>query len=316
LREKLNKLGRTRTPCFFFLGFDKDKSFALPLDEIGDEVLFDIDGFANFSAPKESQKPKIKSKTPISFEQYDSKFQAVQEQIKAGNTYVLNLTAPTSIELEGSLEDIFHSSSAKFRLLLGKAVVVFSPERFVTIENDTISTYPMKGTCACDKAELAALLASKKEHAEHTMVVDLLRNDLSIVAQNVSLTSFREAISIEAGGKKLYQTISHIQGELGNDWNERLGDILCTLTPAGSISGAPKHSTLGIIERVEGYERGYFSGVFGYFDGSKLDSAVAIRYIEKTPEGYFYKSGGGITLDSDAQAEYEEMIEKVYIPCV
>jgi para-aminobenzoate synthetase component I len=316
LRKRLNELGCARTPCFFFLGFDAEKSFVAPLDGLDESVLFDIDGFANFDHSERSKKSNITSKTPTSFEEYSLKFDEVIRQIQAGNTYILNLTAPTKIEIDSSLYDVFHSSKAKFRLLLDERLVVFSPERFVSIDGAVISTYPMKGTCAFDEEALEALLASKKEHAEHTMVVDLLRNDLSMVAQNVALKSFREAVSIEAGGKRLYQTVSHIEGDLTGDWHERLGDILCAITPAGSISGAPKLSSLGVIKQVEGYERGYFSGVFGYFDGSKLDSAVAIRYIEKIGDEYIYKSGGGVTLDSDARAEYEEMIAKVYIPSV
>ena len=155
---------------------------------------------------------------------------------------------------------------------------------------------------------------SKKEHAEHTMVVDLLRNDLSIIANNVTVKSFRTPIKISAGDKNLYQTVSTIEGELESDWRAKLGDILYALLPAGSISGAPKRSSVEIINRVEGFERGYFTGVFGYFDGERLDSAVSIRFIEKTKDGYVYKSGGGITVDSDPKLEYEEMIEKVYIP--
>lgn len=68
-----------------------------------------------------------------------------------------------------------------------------------------------------------------------------------------------------------------------------------------------------MLEQIEGFERGYFCGVFGIFDGEELQSAVSIRFIEKTENGYIYKSGGGITLDSDWEREYDEMVEKVYI---
>jgi para-aminobenzoate synthetase component 1 len=101
---------------------------------------------------------------------------------------------------------------------------------------------------------------------------------------------------------------------LENDWREHLGDILQALLPAGSISGAPKKSTLDIIESVEKYERGFFSGVFGIFDGQNFDSGVMIRFIEKSENSFFYKSGGGITLDSDARMEYEELQDKIYLP--
>jgi len=93
-----------------------------------------------------------------------------------------------------------------------------------------------------------------------------------------------------------------------------IGDILDTLLPAGSISGTPKKSTMEIIEKIEDYDREYFSGVFGVYDGLTLQSGVMIRFVQKTQDGYLYKSGGGITLDSDALEEYNELNDKVYLP--
>jgi para-aminobenzoate synthetase component 1 len=101
---------------------------------------------------------------------------------------------------------------------------------------------------------------------------------------------------------------------LASDWKLHLGEILQKLLPAGSISGAPKRSTVEIIQDVEGYERGFFSGIFGYFDGENFDSGVMIRFIEKQDQRYLYKSGGGITIDSNAYDEYCEMLEKIYLP--
>ncbi len=90
--------------------------------------------------------------------------------------------------------------------------------------------------------------------------------------------------------------------------------MMFKLLPAGSISGAPKKKTVEIIQRVEQYDRGYYTGIFGYFDGTNLDSAVAIRYIEKDGEELVFKSGGGITFQSDWKKEYDEMLNKVYVP--
>jgi para-aminobenzoate synthetase component 1 len=86
------------------------------------------------------------------------------------------------------------------------------------------------------------------------------------------------------------------------------------MIPAGSISGAPKPKTLEIISKVENYNRGYYTGVFGYFDGKNLDSCVIIRYIENDNGQLVYKSGGGITFMSNAENEYDEMLKKVYVP--
>ena len=87
------------------------------------------------------------------------------------------------------------------------------------------------------------------------------------------------------------------------------------LLPAGSISGAPKEKTVQIIQQAEGEKRGYYTGIFGYFDGNNLESAVAIRYIEKNEQGeMLFRSGGGITSQSSLEEEYQEILEKVYVP--
>ena len=86
------------------------------------------------------------------------------------------------------------------------------------------------------------------------------------------------------------------------------------MLPAGSITGAPKQKTVKIIRETEGYDRGYYTGVFGIFDGRDLDSCVLIRFIENIEGQLVYKSGGGITFQSDPWKEYNEMIKKVYVP--
>jgi para-aminobenzoate synthetase component 1 len=204
---------------------------------------------------------------------------------------------------------------APYKLRVGEEFVCFSPEPFITIEDNTIHTYPMKGTIdASAPNAIQMLLNDPKEIAEHTMIVDLLRNDLGIVATQIQVVAFRTISTIDTGIKQLHQTSSHISGKLSPNWRENIGKILKSLLPAGSISGTPKKKTVEIIEAVEEYERGYFTGVFGYFDGTNLYSAVAIRFIENNNGNLIYKSGGGITAESDAQKEYQEMIDKIYIP--
>ena len=153
-----------------------------------------------------------------------------------------------------------------------------------------------------------------KEMAEHTMVVDLLRNDLSIVSNRVRVEKFRYVDEISAGEKRLLQISSKISGELDENWNKKVGDILVSLLPAGSITGTPKRKTVEIIKKVEKYDRDFYTGIFGVFDGKSLDSAVMIRFIEKDKDGeFYYKSGGGITCDSNASLEYQELLDKIYI---
>ena len=90
--------------------------------------------------------------------------------------------------------------------------------------------------------------------------------------------------------------------------------MLFGMLPAGSISGAPKRKTVEIIREAETYERGFYTGVMGYFDGETLDSAVMIRFLEQDGDRFIFKSGGGITFQSRARDEYEEMISKIYVP--
>jgi para-aminobenzoate synthetase component I len=157
-------------------------------------------------------------------------------------------------------------------------------------------------------------MEDEKERAEHLTIVDLIRNDLSMVARTVRVERFRYLETIAAGKGPLYQTSSLISGELDEDYHARLGDIMAMLLPAGSVTGAPKKKTVEIIEAVEEHSRGWYTGVFGIFDGARLDSAVMIRFIEQERGALFYRSGGGITVYSDPRAEYEEMIRKIYVP--
>ena len=117
----------------------------------------------------------------------------------------------------------------------------------------------------------------------------------------------------------ILQTSSEIQGILPDNYLENLGNIIFRLLPAGSITGAPKTKTMQIISEAETYERGFYTGVMGYFDGNNLDSAVMIRFVEQEGDRMYFKSGGGITCRSEAQSEYHEseyneVIQKIYVP--
>ena len=114
--------------------------------------------------------------------------------------------------------------------------------------------------------------------------------------------------------KELLQTSSMITGRLEKDSNNRIGSIIASLLPAGSVTGAPKKKTVELIHQAENYERGYYTGIFGYYDGTRLDSGVMIRYMEKTSGSVYYKSGGGITVYSDPEMEYRELLDKIYVP--
>ncbi|MDQ1264508.1 MAG: para-aminobenzoate synthetase component [Campylobacterota bacterium] len=309
--DALNALGKKKEPFLVISDFRANNIEVIPLSKLKEsDVEFCINEKYRFARHNYFLK-----KTASSFSEYKKKFDFVIEKIKAGHTYLLNLTQPTHIGTKLNLKEIYDIANAPYKLRYKDEFVCFSPEKFISIKESKIHTFPMKGTIDASLPNAKeSILENQKEMAEHTMVVDLLRNDLSIVATNVRVEEFRYITRIEAGEKELLQVSSHISGDLPQKWHESIGDILRALLPAGSISGTPKKSTLGIIEEIEGYERGFFSGVFGVYDGESFESAVMIRFIQKTQKGYVYKSGGGITLDSDAISEYNELLDKVYLP--
>lgn len=309
--ELLNSLGKRREPFLFISDFKADNIKVILLKDIESEnISFTID--ENFIYKKH---PHFLKSTPINFSDYSLKFDKIIQKIKEGRTYVINLTGETPVGIDLSLKEIYESANAHYKLRYKDEFVCFSPEKFIQISDNKINTFPMKGTIdsAIYNAK-ATILNDEKEKAEHIMIVDLLRNDLSIVADNVTVERFRYISNVNAGDKELLQVSSHISGKLNENWHENIGDILNSLLPAGSISGAPKKSTLEIIEEVEGYERNFFTGVFGVFDGETFDSGVMIRFVEKNDNGYVYKSGGGITLESDVTLEYNELQNKIYLP--
>jgi len=309
--NEINRLSKEGTPFLFYTNFDATQIEIFKLSELNDhDIEFSFDD--NYLPASHSNVLHVKEKN---FQLYKNQFEKVIHHIKQGDTYLLNLTQESEVSTKASFKEIFNSANAPFKLRVKDQFICFSPERFVKISNNTIETFPMKGTIDTrEENAYTSLLHSEKEIAEHVMVVDLLRNDLSIVATNTRVENFRYIHSIEAGDKKLYQASSHIAATLQNSWKNHLGDILEKLLPAGSITGTPKKKTVELIKEIESYNRGNFCGVFGYFDGETFDSAVMIRYLEKQNDKLLYKSGGGITIESNVENEYYELISKIYIP--
>lgn len=298
------------------INFNGEENFVTsPEKAAADGLFLDLPGMVNHTF-KKIQGPAIHlAKKPPDRERYHQAFNHVIEQIHYGNSFLLNLTMPTEVETNYSLLDIFTHSRASFKLYQENKLVVFSPERFIKIEGRTISSNPMKGTMdAGIPGAYQMLVSDPKEDAEHNTIVDLIRNDLSTVASNVRVKRFKYIEKIKTNQGQLLQMSSEIAGKLPVDFSKTLGDMLFRMLPAGSISGAPKNKTIEIIREVEDYERGFYTGIFGYFDGKNLDSAVAIRYMERKGEKLIFKSGGGITFQSDWKREYDEMQKKVYVP--
>ena len=309
--DKMNELGAAKVPFFFMIDFLKENGEIIPLNEISDEIKFELNSLQNYSINRSFQFDKF----PIDFSDYQSKFKLVHDNLLLGNSYLTNLTYPTKINTNLSLDEIYHFSEAKYKLKYKENFVCFSPERFVKIENHHIFSNPMKGTIdASIPNAKQIILDDEKEAAEHATIVDLIRNDLSLVADNVEVTKYRYIDKLKTNDKTLLQVSSEIRGDLKVDFYQNIGTIFDKLLPAGSICGAPKKKTIDIILEAENYDRKFYTGVFGVFDGENLDSAVMIRFIENDKNELFFKSGGGITAKSNAKAEYEELIQKVYVP--
>lgn len=318
--KRLNDLGATQTPMVFLLDFELENPHVWTLPEAHEVGLH----FALGEAPRVGLGPShwITSVKLVNETAYRRAFDHVHQHLALGDSFLVNLTASHEIELGGTLEDIYQAAAAKCKIWWEDKWVCFTPEPFVHISAEgTMSSFPMKGTAEWQGVEdEEKLRENKKELFEHTTIVDLIRNDLSRVANRVWVDRFRYLEKIPtADGRIIMQLSSCIQGSLVPDWRGQIGTLISELLPAGSISGAPKPKTLDIIQEAERFlhpegKRGYYTGIFGYFDGDTLQTFVLIRFIEQTPSGFLFKSGGGITYLSDPDLEYQELASKVYVP--
>lgn len=317
---RMNRLGKARLPFLFVVDYEQARCLVLQREEIDPEkLLYDIDGKSNFPADTPLRIPQREvtwQAFPQAEDRYAASFEKVAAAIHAGNSYLVNLTCATPIETNLTLPEIFFRASAKYRLWLRNCFVVFSPEIFVRMADGKISSFPMKGTIDAALPDACRrILEDPKEAAEHATIVDLIRNDLSMVATDVQVPRYRYVERLQTNKGTLLQVSSEVSGSLPAGWRRQVGDLLFALLPAGSVTGAPKQKTLEVIAAAESYTRGFYTGVMGYFDGERLDSAVMIRFVEQQPDGrLLYKSGGGITSRSNCRSEYNEMKQKVYVP--
>ncbi|MGD1320343.1 aminodeoxychorismate synthase component I [Chryseobacterium sp. 2R14A] len=313
---EMDELSRQKVPFFFIIDFLVDQVEICKENELSEKgLLIDFQIFSNTKKQEALHKKTEWKSYPETIESFRKGFDHVQDNIRLGNSYLTNYTRKTRIETNLSLEEIFHHSKAKYKVLFKDFFVFFSPETFVKIIDDKILTYPMKGTIDASVENAAEVLKNdKKEKAEHYTVVDLLRNDLSMVADDVKVDKFQFIDFLKTHQKDLFAMSSEISGNIKPEFKGKIGSIMQKLLPAGSILGAPKPKTLEIILEAEGFDRGFYTGVCGWFDGENLDSCVMIRFIEKEGDELYFKSGGGITHMSKLEDEYQEMKNKIYVP--
>ncbi|MFN5188447.1 MAG: aminodeoxychorismate synthase component I [Chitinophagia bacterium] len=332
--EQLNQWGHEKKPFVFLIDFEQKKPLAWLADQCPDHFQFkftkasslkksdttltetdqvsaiDDAGFANSKVNFNSE--GLLTKYPITLEDYKYKYNQVIEALHKGDSFLMNLTIPTPVQNKLDFQTYFDHAKSKYVIWLKEQFIAFSPETFIQIQNGKIATFPMKGTIDASLPNAKELLLNDpKEYAEHATIVDLLRNDLSRVASKVRVTNFRYYEEIPTQNGVIGQMSSAIEGELPPDYASKIGSILYDLLPAGSVTGAPKKKTAELIASIEGIDRGYYTGIAGYFDGINLDSCVLIRYLGANN---IYHSGGGVTFQSDMASEYQEMINKVYVP--
>lgn len=320
IESMMNRAGAEKVPFLFGLDFELQDGFFIENPMLQSDILFEVEGVGNYKNMSCSDTPHITHANklelfPEDYSTYKKRFDIVMEGLSRGDSYLANLTIRTPISTSLSMIDIFKCSSSPYKLYVPQRFVCFSPECFVKIDEGVISTYPMKGTIDADIADAEQIiLNNEKEKAEHNTIVDLLRNDLSKVAENVFVKRFRYIDRVNSNRGSLLQVSSEIVGTLGDSYLDEIGSVIFKLLPAGSVSGAPKDATIDIIRKAEQIDRGYYSGISGYYDGKSMNSFVLIRFIEQVESNLFFRSGGGITAMSVAENEYREAIQKVYLP--
>ena len=265
----------------------------------------------------------------VSRDAYDAVIDDIREHIAAGDTYQVNHTLRLRARIDGDTRGLYRDLCYAQRgayaafLDLGRfRVLSASPELFFRIDGDRITTKPMKGTAPRgrwleeDEAIRGSLQGSVKDRAENAMIVDLLRNDLGRVARRgtVSWTDVFEAERYET----VWQLTSTVTATL--EPTTTLADVFRALFPCGSVTGAPKVSTMAIIADLEDSPRGIYCGTVGYLSpggafGPRARFNVAIRTaVHDGPTGATaYGVGGGITWDSRAAGEYEETVAKARV---
>lgn len=280
-----------------------------------DDILVHFKHFKNYQPSFSTDKNPPLRLFPEDYAEYKKGFDRIKENLENGVLKLINYTRKTKIESDLTMEEIFKLSDAKYKILVRDQWVCFSPEPFVRIKDGKIKTFPMKGTIDADIPNArTALLNNPKEIREHQTAVKLLQQDLSVVAEEVKVKDFRKIEYLRTANKDLLTTSSEIEGTIKSEFKGRIGSILNELLPAGSILGDPRPESLKMILEAEGYKRGFYTGIVGYFDGKSLDSGVLIRFIEKEGNEFYFKSGGGITRKSSAKSEYEEVLNKIYVP--
>src|SRR5580765_3417175 len=246
---------------------------------------------------------------------YRSGVEACKEFIRNGDAFQIVLsqraerrTAVTPVELYRALRRVNPSPYLFLLELDGLALVGSSPETLVKLEGTRASLNPIAGSTRPGEGDAERLLSSDKDRAEHVMLVDLGRNDLSrvCVPGTVKVERFLEA--------ERFSHITHLVSEVAGEMRAGITgfDLLRACFPAGTVSGAPKVRAMQIVSELEAWRRGPYAGAVLYaLPGGPLDACIAIRTIVLHDGVALLQAGAGIVADSDPTAEHEECLRKL-----
>jgi anthranilate synthase component I len=246
---------------------------------------------------------------------YEAGVRAAKEHIRRGDAFQIVLsqraeraTGASALALYRSLRRVNPSPYHFLLELDGVSLVGSSPETLVRLDGSRASVNPIAGTTTPGDGDAEHLLASEKDRAEHVMLVDLGRNDLSRVCRpgTVRVGRFLEA--------ERYSHVTHLVSEVAGELEPERGpfDLLRACFPAGTVSGAPKVRAMQIISELEGYRRGVYAGAVGYaLPGGTFDTCIAIRTVVLADGVAHLQAGAGIVADSEPAAEHEECLRKL-----
>jgi anthranilate/para-aminobenzoate synthase component I len=285
------------------------------------DLDFDVEeAIQTYTRHRHQQEHKTKLNKPaedicsdFSKEEYCKSVNKIKEYILDGHTYQTNLSQRFSCSQNKSSWEIYKSlmkinpvSFAGFFKFYNFTFICGSPERLVKRVGDFIVTRPIAGTLN-KQGDLNTFLEDSKEAAEHAMLVDLARNDLGKICKpgSVKVSSYKELVEY----KHVFHFESDVIGKIRSEI--KVFDIIKALFPGGTITGVPKIRTMEIISELEPQARGFYTGALGYIDFRKnLDLNIIIRSVHAQNDKLFINVGGGVTIDSDPEKEYEETLNK------
>jgi len=298
----------------YFAGFAETETAAKrKIDEIGVDLE---------RAPSIRGKGEIgRIESNLSAKSYREKIAKVKEYLAEGQTYQVNFSQRFSAECTFDGWSVYKNLSVKspapFSCYFDMGdyeIISSSPELLLRKRNEKLETWPIKGTIGRggtareDSRNEKRLLASEKDEAELSMIVDLSRNDLGKVSEpgSVVVDGHREIMKLS----HVIHTYSRVSGKMAR--GKDLFDAIGAVFPGGSITGCPKKRTMEIIDRLEDFKRGVYTGSAGYISfAGDCDLNILIRTMLLKDGKIHFQAGGGIVIDSDAKGEYEETMDKV-----